>query len=83
MEFNLQQFLSEMRAEHRADIEGLRDDIQCLIRKHGIHDTRITQVEQTQHNVQRFSWGLFVGMITFVFEQLSLHMPKLFSKGAP
>lgn len=62
MEFNLQQFLTEMRAEQKEDHKELSAKVDKVVETLHNHDTRITIVENTRKTM-RWAVGVLIAAL--------------------
>lgn len=91
MDFNLQQFLSEMRQEQRDDhkelstkVEDGFSDVKLAMSNHEIQDTirfasidkRLDSVENTRRSIRWLAGTVIVAAIGVAFELLTNHLGK-------
>jgi hypothetical protein len=73
LEFNLQQYLSEMRSEQRADTLLLSEKIDGVKDTLGRHNTRITIVENTRRVLIWLGASFGLAVIGFLADMLVNH----------
>lgn len=83
MDFNLQQYLTEMRREARDDFKTVRSDISDVRNDIGDvkdtlhkHDKRIMAVENMRRVLIFAGGSLIVGTIGFLFDMVKNHLFK-------
>lgn len=77
MEFNLQDFLSEMRAEQREDLKTLDGKVDKALTTLQDHETRIQFVEGTRKTLRWLAASLVVAFLGAMFDFFFIHLPKM------
>ena len=74
IDFNLQQYLSEMRSEQRADTLLLSEKIDGVKETLGKHETRITVVENTRRVLIWLGASFGLAVIGFLADMIVNHL---------
>jgi hypothetical protein len=76
-------FLADMRKEQKDDHEALSKKVDAALLQLSGHETRIVVVEGRQKTARWFGGALVVGFITFLFDLVTEHLPKMLHWGKP
>ena len=83
-EFNLQDFLRDMRKEQKEAHTELRDEVRDVLAKHASkltnHDNRLQAAETSLQFGRKIGWGVLLGFIAGVIDVVTNHLPKLFAQ---
>jgi hypothetical protein len=81
VQFDLQEFLSEMRQEQRADHKELSEKIDGIKTTQGEHNTRIVTLESHRKTVIWLGTTLLAAVFGAIVDVVFVHIPRLLSTG--
>jgi hypothetical protein len=73
-DFNLQQFLQDMRDEQKTDHLELSKKVEEALKVQSDHTTRITLLERFRSNTVKAGWLSFGAFVVFVFDLVKNHL---------